>query len=127
MRWRGPRHMTQHSMRWQWVTNDGLVKTGLNSSTSTCSDGSIGHMGILLFVGRRYSHFSADSLCCLPCFGRPLSPCLLAYRRRKSANVQFPVIPAFGEIADGDAKFLQRTLLVSGTLFPVVPAAAKQP
>ena len=38
-----------------------------------------------------------------------------------------PVIAAFGEIADGDAKFLHRPLLGSRTLLPGVPAAAKQP
>src|SRR4051812_18871826 len=40
---------------------------------------------------------------------------------------RLPVIAAFGEIPDGDAKFLQRPLLVRGTLLPDVPAAAKQP
>jgi hypothetical protein len=38
-----------------------------------------------------------------------------------------PVIAAFGEITDGDAKSLQRALLGGGTLLPGVPAAAKQP
>src|ERR1700733_8211787 len=38
-----------------------------------------------------------------------------------------PVIAAFAEIADGDAKFLHRLLLVSRTLLPGVSAAAKQP
>ena len=38
-----------------------------------------------------------------------------------------PVIAAFGEIADGDAKFLQRALLVSGTLLPRIPALVKNP
>jgi hypothetical protein len=40
---------------------------------------------------------------------------------------RLPVIAAFGEIPDGDAKFLQRPLLVRGTLLPDIPAAAKQP
>jgi hypothetical protein len=40
---------------------------------------------------------------------------------------RLPVIAAFGEIPDGDAKFLQRPLLVRSTLLPDVPAAAKQP
>src|SRR4051795_2694721 len=38
-----------------------------------------------------------------------------------------PVIAAFGEIADGDAKSLQRALLVSGTLLPSIPAMVKYP
>src|SRR4051794_15386450 len=38
-----------------------------------------------------------------------------------------PVIAACTQIADGDAKFLHRPLLVGGTLLPEVPAAAKQP
>src|SRR4051812_14676589 len=40
--------MIQHSKIPQCVTYDGLVNTGANSSTSDCSDGIIGHMGILL-------------------------------------------------------------------------------
>jgi hypothetical protein len=40
---------------------------------------------------------------------------------------RLPVIAAFGEIPDGDATFLQRPLLVRGTLLPDVPAATKQP
>ena len=40
---------------------------------------------------------------------------------------RLPVITAFGEIPDGDAKFLRRPLLVRGTLLPDIPAAAKQP
>jgi hypothetical protein len=38
-----------------------------------------------------------------------------------------PVIAAFREIADGDAEFLNRSLLGSRTLLPGIPAAAKQP
>src|SRR3954451_6460405 len=79
--------MTQHSTSWLWVTNEGLVKTGRNSSTSTCSDGSIGHMGILLSWG-----LATPILGGIPCLVSPasvvLSPLLLAIARRKSANVQ---------------------------------------
>src|SRR5258708_6786394 len=36
-----------------------------------------------------------------------------------------PMITTLGDVADGNAKFLHRVLLVSGTLFPVVPATTK--